>query len=224
MISYVSDINIHNKVKYIFFDKSYEGEDNKISELLVKTTMGADALVTAKQVHGPDVAIVNSASHPTADAIITTKKNLAVAVKVADCVPVVLTNKTGSIVGAMHCGWKSVVSGVILNCVDAMGQDLYAAIGPSIQQYSYEVQTDMMQRFADFDRKYSNFIAEHKGKFFFDLSGYVSFFLEKLGVTIVNHSKEDTYKNPDLYYSHRRAVYNGKKERGRMFFAIMRTG
>ncbi len=213
---------MHNKVKYIFFDKGYENKDGKIPTSLIKQTMGADSLVTAKQVHGATVSEVSSDSHPTADALITRKPNIAIAVQVADCVPVVLTNKTGSVIGAMHCGWKSVASGIILNCIDAMGPDLYAAIGPSIQQQNYEVQTDMMQRFAEFDRKYSMFIDERKGKFFFDLSGYVKFFLNKLGVTVVSYSKEDTYQNPSLYYSHRRAVYNGKKEKGRMFFAIMR--
>jgi YfiH family protein len=80
------------------------------------------------------------------DALITNERGLCIAVMSADCVPVVLYDKKNEAVGAVHSGWKGTVARILGKTLHEMqarfgtkGVDIFAGIGPSVSQESYEV-------------------------------------------------------------------------------------
>lgn len=59
------------------------------------------------QVHSSQVYIIHKNTHNlTGDSVITFKPNVVVAIRTADCIPILLTDKSGSFVAAIHCGWR----------------------------------------------------------------------------------------------------------------------
>ncbi|PRY17541.1 peptidoglycan editing factor PgeF [Kineococcus rhizosphaerae] len=117
----------------------------------LRRSVGADALVVPRQVHGADVVEVVSppALVPTADALFTRVPGIAVAVVVADCVPVLLADVRAGVVGVAHAGRPGLVAGVVPALVRALravgATDLVAAVGPSICGACYEVPQQMAE-------------------------------------------------------------------------------
>ncbi len=112
-----------------------------------------------KQVHGDDILVAkNSVSSchgcPDADAYITHQKNLPIAIRTADCVPVLLFDPTKPAVGVVHAGWKGTVKEItyktVLRMIEIFGsqvKDIQAVLGPAIQPCCYEVGEEFHQYF-----------------------------------------------------------------------------
>src|SRR5262245_19203455 len=79
--------------------------------------LGADGLITAHQIHSASAVIAEASwrheERPRADAIVTARPGLAVAVLTADCAPVLFADPAARIVAAAHAGWRGALSGVI---------------------------------------------------------------------------------------------------------------
>jgi len=80
------------------------------------------------------------------DALITAYPDICIAVMSADCVPIILYDKTNKIVAAVHSGWRGTVARILEKTLNEMsdrygtrGSDVFAGIGPSVSQESYEV-------------------------------------------------------------------------------------
>jgi hypothetical protein len=98
------------------------------------------------QVHGDEVVEVKSiGDDPTCDALITRVPGIALAVMVADCIPLLLSSST--VVGAVHVGRRGLMNSVAVKAVDAMrklGADqIHAQLGPSICGRCYEVPQEL---------------------------------------------------------------------------------
>lgn len=109
-----------------------------------------ERLLFLDQVHGCDVVEVHGpwqGDVPTADAFVTSAEDLALAILVADCVPVLLHDDDGRAVGAVHAGRPGMVAGIVPRAVRAMrdlgAQDIRATVGPSVCGRCYEVPQDM---------------------------------------------------------------------------------
>jgi len=112
-------------------------------ELLSKIT---GPIQFMNQVHGDEVVEVKSiGDDPTCDALITRKPGIALAVMVADCIPLLLSSST--VVGAVHVGRRGLMNSVAVKAVDAMrklGADqIHAQLGPSICGQCYEVPQEL---------------------------------------------------------------------------------
>jgi len=80
---------------------------------------------------------------PAVDSLVTTSTNLALAVLVADCTPVLLVDRVAGVAAAMHAGRPGMMSGIVGRTVDAMADlgasSISAAVGPSVCGRCYEV-------------------------------------------------------------------------------------
>jgi YfiH family protein len=124
--------------------------------------VSAEHLVRLRQVHGARVVEAvrasGSASHedwPEADVSISDDPDMALVVRVADCVPVLMADTRRGAVAAVHAGWRGTCAGAVLAAVAALGRtygtrpsDIIAAIGPSIGPCCYIVGPELVEQFS----------------------------------------------------------------------------
>ncbi|MFV0384614.1 peptidoglycan editing factor PgeF [Paracoccus sp. (in: a-proteobacteria)] len=187
-------------------------------------------LATVTQVHSADVITlgpdddVEAIRDTRADGIVTTRRDVALAVLTADCQPILLADPGAGVVGACHAGWRGALAGVIQNTVAAMRTlgaiNIRAVIGPTISQRAYEVGPDFMEDFLAEDPYYHRFFAGGpNGRPMFDLPGYGLALLREAGV-MVEWSGHCTYSDPQRFFSYRRARHEGQPDYGRLISAI----
>ena len=114
--------------------------------------VGVDVLATMRQVHDANVAVVDEAAGeepPEADALVTTARGVALVVLVADCTPILLSDRRAGVVAAVHAGRKGLAAGVLPATLEVMAQlharpnRVHAVIGPAICPEHYEVPAEM---------------------------------------------------------------------------------
>ena len=121
---------------------------------LVAEALGVEGLHSMSQVHGRDVVLADvlrvdgSGTVPQCDGLVTTSAGMALLVRVADCVPVVLADPATGVVGAAHAGRVGMVEGVVAATVDRMraegARDVEAWIGPRACGRCYELPEEMV--------------------------------------------------------------------------------
>ena len=191
----------------------------------------ADHLLTAFQIHSPDVIVARepfSGERPKADGIVTDRPGIAVGASSADCGPVLFADPRARVVGAAHAGWKGAFTGVLENTVTAMEglgarrENIIAVLGPSISAKNYEVGPEFVDRFvAAASANDSYFTPSSKpGHAMFDLNLYTVDRLKAAGVT-ADALNRCTYAEEDLFYSYRRATHRSEADYGRHVSAIV---
>jgi polyphenol oxidase len=122
--------------------------------------VGARSVAMAKQVHGRTIVVMRDgetplAVAPEADAFVSNNALVAVAVRVADCVPLLMADRQRGVVAAVHAGWRGTAARVAVAALEALNRefgttpvDVVAAIGPSIGACCYEVGTELVDAFA----------------------------------------------------------------------------
>ena len=125
----------------------------------VARTFGVDRVVTLNQVHGRHVIAVKRdesvpATRPDADVVMSDNPAAAIAVRAADCVPLLIGDPRSGAVAAVHAGWRGTAAGAATAAVEALARefgaeagDLVAAIGPSIGVCCYEVGPELVDAF-----------------------------------------------------------------------------
>ena len=183
-------------------------------------------LVTVHQIHSAEAVYANRAwpqeERPRADAMVTDRPQLLLAILTADCAPVLFADSDAGVIGAAHAGWRGALAGVTDSTIAAMEKlgarrhRIAAAVGPCIAQLSYEVGDEFRDNFLDREPGSARFFAESAtGKPHFDLSAYVVHRLIAGGVEQVEALHLDTYAEPDRFYSFRRATHRGEADYGR---------
>lgn len=192
-------------------------------------------LVTLYQVHSADAVTVtdpwDDEARPHADALVTDRPGLTLGILTADCAPVLFADRQAGVVGAAHAGWKGALGGVTdatLAAMEALGANranIAAAIGPCIARASYEVDERFRTRFAGHNPANARFFTPgREGHHQFDLEAYVAHRLTAAGVGTVEPLGEDTYNQPERFYSFRRATHRGEPDYGRQISLISLTG
>ncbi len=187
----------------------------------VAAIMPGAALARVYQIHSPDVVTVTGPldqdNPPKADALVTDRPNILLAVQTADCVPVLFADAQAGIIGAAHSGWKGALTGVnestiqVMETLGANRNRISCAIGPCIAQKSYEVDIDFFRRFVDADPVNERFFLHGKPAHYqFDIEGYVAARLAAAGITRVECLGEDTYSQPERFFSYRRSCHLGE--------------
>ena len=170
-----------------------------------------------RQVHGTAVArlAAEPRPEPEADASVTTDPDVICVVKSADCLPVLLCDDRGSVVGAAHAGWRGLAAGVLEATVAAMGVApdslmawMGAAIGPASFEVGAEVRAAFLARDAAADAHFTPRPAP--GKFLADLYGLARQRLGAAGVARVHGGGFDTLADPRRFFSYRRDGRTGR--------------
>jgi hypothetical protein len=199
---------------------------------LAMAGMPPDSLLTAYQVHSPDVATVTAPwrreEAPKVDAMVTDRPGITLGILTADCVPVLFADAGAGVIGAAHAGWRGALTGVLQATLEAMRAlgartgHIAVGIGPAIAQRSYEVGPEFPAPFLAQDPANAAFFAPSArvDRHMFDLPGYVARRLAGLGLAQVERLANDTCAEDDRFFSYRRATLRGEKDYGRDLSAI----
>jgi len=200
----------------------------------VEALLPGAELATVHQVHGADVVHTErpwpQGERPHADAMVTDRPGLLLAILTADCAPVLLADAEAGIVGAAHAGWRGALAGVTDSTIEAMERlgasrdRLVAAVGPCIGQPSYEVDTAFQEQFLAEDARNGRLFADGpSGKPHFDLPGYVGERLRRARVGSISDLDLCTYCDESRLFSYRRSLHHGEHDYGRQISAILLT-
>jgi len=194
------------------------------------------ALVTVHQVHSPDVVVVDEpwpqGQNPKADALVTRRPGICLGVLSADCVPLLFADAEAGVIGAAHSGWKGALLGVAQATIAAMcrlGAEpsrIRVAIGPAIQQDSYEVGPEFPGRFAEADPESLRFFrnSARAGHYMFDLPGLIENRLASLGLAAIGNTSLDTCTDEARFFSYRRATLRHEPDYGRQISLVALPG
>ena len=172
--------------------------------------------IKMNQVHSADCLYIDSIPNeaPSVDALITDKAGLKLAVKTADCAPILIADTKKYLVAAIHAGWKGAFQGIIENTLLKMVElggdpkNMVAGIGPHLQIQSFEISPETHALFPITE---SRFFTEENGHIHFDFDAYVIHRLRRAGVETIESVGEDTYSNPQ-YNSYRRSPKNPARQ------------
>lgn len=176
-----------------------------------------------KQVHGTAVIGADNGSIPAectpeCDAIISQQAHTVCVVMTADCLPVLLCDEAGSIVAAVHAGWRGLATGVIENTVRAMtaktgGARLMAWTGPAIGPAHFEVGSEVRAAFLQHDNQSALAFTpspDQPHHWMADLFLLARQRLIAAGVRQVYGNNECTFSNPLRFFSYRRDGTTGR--------------
>ncbi|MEJ2105542.1 MAG: peptidoglycan editing factor PgeF [Ignavibacteriaceae bacterium] len=162
-----------------FFNMSYSvGDDKKIVDVNRKRFfrelgLNEKTISYQKQVHGDSIKEAEIYGNcGESDALITTKKNLGLAISSADCPAIFIYDPVQKVVAAVHSGWrgteKKILKKTILQLKEnfkSVPSNLVCYIGPSISQKNYKVGEEVASKFDD------KFVIKSSNKFYLDLAG-----------------------------------------------------
>jgi polyphenol oxidase len=192
--------------------------------------------VYLQQVHGTAALAIdgNTPDGAVADAAVSTQPGVACTVMVADCLPVLLTDKAGTVVAAAHAGWRGLQQGVLEqvfagfieffrppalagyarvatnSIADASASSATMAwLGPCIGPQAFEVGPEVLEAFVSLDpAARAMFRPGAQGKWLADLAGLARLRLRALGITHIYGNDGSaawcTVSNPSRFFSHRR--------------------
>ena len=178
------------------------------------------------QVHSNIVSFVdkNFSNDISSDAMITKRKDILLGILTADCAPIIVLGK--KYFGIIHAGWKGLINGIIENTImkfNSLGETenhLKVFVGPHLLMDSFEVKKDFIDNIKNKIKNYDNFIESRRQKKIFNFSGLIESKLIDLKINNYDISKENTYTNPEKFFSHRYCYVNKIKNCGRQISLV----
>jgi polyphenol oxidase len=212
---------LFRRTKHAFSTKTRKGEKRLSAALGIPK----GRLLTLRQVHGAEVLIYDqhtrALTYPLPyDAVITHKKRVALGISTADCLPILMIDRSKKVIGAVHAGWRGMWRGVVQRAARTMIEvfesspgDILAGIGPGIGPCCYEVGTEVVSLFQNFSDNPQEFIQEREGKTYLDLSRAAQLELSEVGIPSENIEAIPlcTACRKDLFYSYRRDGTTGRQ-------------
>lgn len=168
------------------------------------------------QVHGTGIVRlpVTGAHPPQADGSISRAAGAVCAVMTADCLPVLLCDAQGTVVAAVHAGWRGLAAGVVENAVQAMAvrpDSILAWLGPAIGPGAFEVGEDVVSAFVDRHPEAQRaFQQTREQRWLADIYELARLRLQTAGVENVSGGGFCTYREPGRFYSYRRDKITGR--------------
>lgn len=174
-------------------------------------------VVLLKQTHSSHSVVVdedfNFDEIKEGDALITKRSDVILAVKTADCLPVLYFDPVQSVVACVHAGWRGLVRGVHTKTLEKMTaqfdvqpQNVHVILGPCLQGSHFEVGPEVVDEFRKSYRESLIFKMLPTGKALIDMPKTAQHSLSILGVCSNNFyfMSENTFTNPEVFHSYRR--------------------
>lgn len=173
--------------------------------------------VWLSQVHGAAVATIGAgvpATPPRADAAVTLETDVVLAVRAADCMPVLFADRDASVMAVAHAGWRGLAAGVLENTVSAMQCDpsrIVGWLGPAIGPRAFEVGADVRDAFVGRDPgAHAAFAAKSPRKWLCNLEALARTRLAHAGVRSIEGGGLCTYSDRARFFSYRRDGTTGR--------------
>jgi len=188
--------------------RSRPGRDDELAEnqRLLAEAFAVPGFATMRQVHGTEVRVVDAPGpvSGSCDALVTTAFDVALCVRVGDCVPVLLADATAGVVGVAHAGRSGVAAGIVGTTLATMRRlgavDVEAYVGPHVCGGCYEVPATLRDRVANLVP--AAFACTTWGTPSLDLGAAVNAQLEAAGC--VAHDRSRCTRESDDLFSYRR--------------------
>lgn len=184
-------------------------------EYLKKAALLPEDPLWLNQVHGTEVLEHGSFSHPypilNADASIAEELGQVCAVLTADCLPILICNKSGTKVSAIHAGWRGLSNGILEIALQKLKSDpkeLMVWFGPAIGPLAFEVKEDVLEAFKDISMK--AFKPSGKESWYANLYQIAREKLLKQGITDMYGGQFCTFSEPERFFSYRRSNSTGR--------------
>lgn len=218
--------NVHSPGVDAFFTTKKVNDD--IASVSLITGIPVERIYLPIQRHTGTVHILKDDLTPVvSDAVVTDARFVVIGVRVADCVPVLLYDRTREVIGAVHAGWKGTAQGILKNTITLLSRefgtkpgDVQVAIGPCIRGSCYNVGGDVLTVLL-------NSVKDREGDFygptgrFVDLTTLNCEHALSAGVSKQNiwQYRACSHCNPDKFFSYR---YSGKVAGRQGGFIVMR--
>tara|TARA_A100000164_G_scaffold137895_1_gene122524 strand:+ start:86 stop:853 length:768 start_codon:yes stop_codon:yes gene_type:complete len=162
-----------------------------------------------------------------ADAIISEKIKMPIAVLTADCAPILIYDKSRKIIAAVHAGWKGAYKGIVRKVIKFMlikgcsPKNMTVAIGPCISEKNYEVKKQFREKFLKKERQNIIFFSVKKNKIYFDLANYIKKQVKSNLIKNIEIMNIDTFNKRNNFFSARRSLKLNHNDYGRNISIIM---
>lgn len=174
--------------------------------------------VWVNQVHGVEVIdAAKSGCLENADGAFTTQADVVCVTMTADCLPVLLCDKAGTVVAAVHAGWRGLCDGVIEAAIAKMSvepADILAWLGPAIGPNAFEVGNDVREQFMQKDAQAISAFKSHGDKWLCDIYTLAKQRLVSAGVKAIYGGSVNeefcTYTDAERFFSFRRDNLTGR--------------
>lgn len=193
-------------------------------------------LVHLKQIHSDQVRIledekeISQVREMEGDALITALDNIPIAIKVADCVPILIAHPKG-VIAAVHSGWRGSESKILQKTFNIMKEkwhlnltEAFISIGPAICGKCYEVGEEVAGKFKNYGTDLEPVSSVIPHKYLLDLKNINLQMAEEVGIAShqIEIRRECTLCDEKNFYSYRGATQRGEKNTGRNFGWIKR--
>ena len=166
-----------------------------------------------EQTHSSDCVVVEDDSNRVADAAITRSKTTPLVIMTADCLPVLLCDRNGTEVAAIHSGWRGLANGIVENTLAKMHsapESLMAWIGPAICGTCYEIGEEVRQAYISRYPFTANTFRQQGTSLFANLPQMAELILNAQGVQAVYQSGACTFELTNTFYSYRSKAKTGR--------------
>jgi hypothetical protein len=170
------------------------------------------------QVHGTHIVdAAQTSCVPDADASFTTRKNVVCVTMTADCLPVLLCDTTGTVVSAVHAGWRGLCDGAleasihkVCRAANIESNQLMAWLGPAIGPNAFKVGAEVRAQFIAIDAQAEIAFKPHGDKYLGDIYKIATQRLNNLGVTQIYGGDHCTFTEEETFFSFRRDGDTGR--------------
>ena len=213
LFGFSTKISSESKSPY-YFNLSYSVGDEKNlvdknrKEFFEAIGLTIETVGYQRQIHSDIVQVIGcGGDNGASDALITSKKNLGLAIAVADCTPIFIYDKKNKVISAVHSGWQGTESKILLKTLiklqkefSSKPENMIVYIGPSISQINYEVGKEVAEKFDQ------TFVKPKGDKYLLDVSGINYQILLDFGIpqNQIQKSELCSYEFSTLLHSYRR--------------------
>jgi YfiH family protein len=157
-----------------------------------------------------------------ADASYSSKLGTVCGIMTADCLPIFVSNKDGTMVGIAHAGWRGLVSGIIENLINSFnsdGENLVVHLGPAISKKCFEVGAEVKSLYLSKNINFERSFITKNNKYYLDLYDAARVILEGFQINSISGGDRCTFQESNDFFSYRRDGINS----GRMAHLIWMT-